>query len=110
MNTRIKLLRKYLNLTQLEFGQRISVKPNTVTNYETGLRTPSNAVITSICREFGVNEIWLRTGEGEMFRAAPLSDPNASAFLSDLMRGDLNAWRIFEKALNSLLHDDSTAR
>lgn len=64
MNERIKKIRKNFNLTQTEFGARLGVKGNTITNYETGLRNPSEAVIISICREFGVNEIWLRTGEG----------------------------------------------
>lgn len=66
MKERIKAVRKYLKLTQAEFGARIKVKGNTVTGYETGIRSPSDAVINSICREFGVNEQWLRTGEGEM--------------------------------------------
>lgn len=64
MNERIKKIRKMNGLTQAEFGFKIGIKGNTVTNYETGLREPSNAVITLICREFGVNEVWLRTGEG----------------------------------------------
>ena len=67
MNERIKLVRKSTNLTQTEFGARIGVKGNTITNYELGLRNPSDAVIFSICREFNVNEEWLRTGKGEMF-------------------------------------------
>lgn len=63
---RIKAIRKEKKLTQVEFGETIGVKGNTVTNYETGLRIPTDAVIKSICREFSVNENWLRTGEGEM--------------------------------------------
>lgn len=71
LKDRIKKLRKSLNFTQKEFGEKIGVASNTVTNYETGLREPSNAVITSICREFNVNEEWLRNGEGEMFNQIP---------------------------------------
>lgn len=67
MKERIKQLRKTKKLTQIEFGERIGVKGNTITNYETGLRNPTDAVILSICREFNVDEKWLRTGEGEMF-------------------------------------------
>lgn len=67
MNTRIKELRKSLNLTQTEFGSRIGVTGSSITNYESGSRTPGDAIILSICREFGVAETWLRTGEGEMF-------------------------------------------
>ena len=64
MNERIKELRNKLNLTQEEFGKKIGSARNTIANYETGNRNPSNAIITSICREFNVNEVWLRTGEG----------------------------------------------
>ena len=67
MNERIRQLRKHLKLTQTEFGERLGIAGNTVTTYETSVRVPSSAVITSICREFNVNEDWLLTGEGEMF-------------------------------------------
>ena len=66
MKNRIKQIRKDNKLTQVEFGERIGVKGNTVTNYETGLRNPTDAVILAICREFGINKDWLLTGEGEM--------------------------------------------
>ena len=67
MNERIRLLRKELGLTQSDFGNKIGVKQGTVAGYESGARTPLDAVVSSICREFDVNEEWLRTGEGEMF-------------------------------------------
>jgi len=66
VNERIKQLRKYLRITQAAFGAQLGIKANTVTNYETGLRMPSEAIITSICREFNVNEAWLRHGEPPM--------------------------------------------
>lgn len=67
MNDRIKKVRESLDLTQEEFGRRIGSARNTIANYENGNRNPSNSVILSICREFNVNEEWLRSGEGEMF-------------------------------------------
>lgn len=67
MNERLKQLRDHLELTQEEFGKRIGSARNTIANYETGNRVPSNAILLSICREFNVNETWLRTGNGEMF-------------------------------------------
>lgn len=67
MNERIKELRKSLNLTQQEFANRIGVKRNTVATYEGGRNTPVDAVTSLICKEFNVNEEWLRHGTGEMF-------------------------------------------
>lgn len=67
MENRIKELRKTLGLNQTDFGTRVGVKQTTVAGYESGARVPIDAVIASICREFNVNEHWLRTGEGEMF-------------------------------------------
>lgn len=67
MYERLKKLRKTLNLTQQQFADRIGSKRNTVAKYETQANTPSTAVISLICREFHVNEEWLRHGTGEMF-------------------------------------------
>ena len=67
MKNRIKHIRKHFNLNQEDFGKRIGAKQSTVTAYECGNRVPMDVTITSICREFGVNEEWLRTGKGEMF-------------------------------------------
>lgn len=67
MHERIKEIRKKLDLTQQEFANRIGVKRNTVATYEMGRSAPSDAAISLICREFNINEDWLRTGSGEMF-------------------------------------------
>ena len=67
MQNRIKELRKSLGLNQTEFGARLGLVTSTISGYESGIRIPSDAIILSICREFGVSETWLRTGEGEMF-------------------------------------------
>ena len=67
MKDRLKKLRKELDLTQQAFSDKIGIKQNTIAQYEMGRTTPSDAIIFSICREFGVNEKWLRSGDGEMF-------------------------------------------
>lgn len=68
MNERIKKLRKSLDLTQQKFADRLGVKRNTVGQWECGINALTDQVINSICREFNVNENWLRTGNGEMFQ------------------------------------------
>lgn len=67
MNQRLKLLRKQFNLNQSDFALRIGVSQSAVAAWESGIRNPIDAIVQSICREFGVSEMWLRTGEGEMF-------------------------------------------
>lgn len=89
---RIKLIRKEKKLTQVEFGEVIGVKGNTVTNYETGLRNPTDAVIKSICREFNVNETWLKTGEGEMFLPLDRQDQIAN-LTATLFKGEKNSFK-----------------
>ena len=74
MGDRLKALRKALNMTQQEFADRLNIKRNTLANYETGRNEPIDAVYSLICREFNVDEHWLRTGEGEMIRARDRMD------------------------------------
>ena len=73
LGERIKKVRKALDLTQEEFGKRIGIKSNSISLIESGNRNASEQVVLSICREFDVNETWLRTSEGEMFTNAPNS-------------------------------------
>lgn len=97
MNDRIKRLRKELDLTQQEFADRISIKRGAVANYEIGRNIPSDSVINLICREFNVNEAWLRTGTGEMFNPSPSSAMDVLAAEYHL---DQNAYVVVEKFLN----------
>ena len=68
---RIKLVRTSIGKTQQAFADGIGLKRNTIANYEIGQIQPSDRTIGDICREFGVSEVWLRTGEGEMFLPVP---------------------------------------
>lgn len=85
MEKRIRELRKALNLNQDELAMKLGVQRSTITNYELGRRVPLDAVIASICREFNVSETWLRTGEGEMFRA---QDETDAELVTRAMRGE----------------------
>lgn len=97
IGNRIKKIRKTLDLTQTEFADRIGSVQNTVTGYESGRRNPSAPVISLICREFGVNEKWLRSGEGEMFAPAPTSTLDALAQEQNLTHGE---YILIEKLLH----------
>ena len=80
---RVKELRKQVNLTQQAFADRLNLKRNTVGSYEVNVVEPSDRTISDICREFNVNETWLRTGEGEMFNQITRSE-KITAFLADI--------------------------
>ena len=105
ISDRIKAVRKALGLTQDEFSSRIAIKRNTLAVIETQKRATSDIVLKSICREFGVNEQWLRTGEGEMF--VPMTpDEELSAFFGDVLRDDTGRFRRRLLAVLSRLNDD----
>lgn len=84
LNERIKKLRKGLDLTQQEFADRLGTTRNNIAGYEVGRRSPSEAVISLICKTFNVSETWLRTGEGEMFMERTRDDELA-AFMNELL-------------------------
>lgn len=87
MNERIKELRKTLRFTQQEFADRLNIKRGSLANYEIGRNQPIDAIVSLICKEFNVNEVWLRTGEGEMFVQLPEED-EVAAYVSDLLEDD----------------------
>ena len=66
LNERVKELRDFLGLTMEKFGERVGVKKSAINKIEKGNNSVTDQMIKSICREFGVSEEWLRTGEGEM--------------------------------------------
>ena len=67
MDKRIRELRKSLNLTMEQFGEKIGVSKSTISNIENGNRNATEHMVKSICREFNIDYGWLTTGAGEMF-------------------------------------------
>ena len=106
MHNRIKLIRADAGLKQAEFGNRIGIKQNTVAVYESGRVVPSDVAINNICKEFRVNEKWLRTGEGEQY--VPVSRKEQLAlFFGDVMMDDDESFRVrFFNALAEYTEDD----
>ena len=87
MRERLKELRKALGLTQQEFADRIGISRGNIATYETREGSPGSSVVNLICREFSVNETWLRTGEGEMFVPTKRDDEIAE-FVGKVMAGE----------------------
>lgn len=118
MNNRIKELRTVhlkeklgRKVTQQEFADKLGLSQNYIWQIESGDRMPSDRTISDICREFGCNEVWLRTGEGEPFQeetrqeaimrfAAQTvngSDEFKKAFVSMLAKLDADDWESLAK-------------
>lgn len=79
MKERLKELRRALRLTQQEFADRLGISRGNIATYETRDGIPGSSVVNLICREFNVNETWLRTGEGDMFIQQSREDEIAAA-------------------------------
>lgn len=117
MNERLKKLRKTLDMTQQAFADKLGVKRNTVGQWECGVNPLTDQMVVSICREFNVNENWLRTGEGDMFTEMS-RDEQIEKFVGDLLHGeedsfkrrlisglaalDENGWKVLEDFLDSI--------
>lgn len=99
MNIRIAEVRKAVNLTQEKFAAQLGLSRNFLWMIEKGDRVPSDRTIADICREFNVNENWLRTGEGEMFNP---QDEKLAAFVGSLVAGDSDP---FKRRMVELLAD-----
>lgn len=93
---RIKELRKSLDLTMEKFGERLGVSKATISNIENGNRNLTEQMTKSICREFGVDYIWLTSGDGEMFVE---SDDDFFERIDRIMAGENETRKNMFKAL-----------
>ena len=88
---RIASLRKNLGMTQEEFANSICMSRSNLSNIEKDRFTITDRVIDTICAKFGVNEKWLRTGEGEMF-PKPDTDP-LWGMLGEVLKEEKSSFR-----------------
>ena len=117
MKNRLTQIRKSVGLSQQEFADKLNIKRGTIANYECGRNIPIDAVITLICRQFNVNEKWLRDGEGEMFlpedREAEIarltvqllteeSDSFKNRLISALSKLSVEQWEVLEQIAENL--------
>lgn len=120
---RIKRIREMLGsdgkpLSQAKFADKINLGSTAISNIEAGIRNPSERTIIDICREYNVNELWLRTGEGEMFdpvdREVEIGTLVGDVALDESLRGalirtlaklDPSDWEVLEKMLDKLIEE-----
>lgn len=84
MSERIKELISVLQIKKVEFAKRLNLSQPFVSELCSGKTNPSDRTISDICREFSVNEAWLRTGEGEMFHQQS-RDEEMAALMGQLL-------------------------
>lgn len=121
MNERLIKLRKSLHITQQEFANRLNISRSTIATYEVGKSNPSDAAVMLICREFNVNEEWLRNGTGEMFLPANRyteitrltkqlldeeEDSFKNRFISMLANLNVEEWELLERKLKQLYDEN----
>ena len=68
MKDRIEFIIKSAKIKKVDFAKRLNISQAFVSQMCSGVAMPSDRTIAGICREFGCDEVWLRTGEGEPFR------------------------------------------
>lgn len=74
INERIKYIRKDLKMSQKDFGEKIGLKPNSLSDIETEKNSLTEQILKAVCREFNVSEQWLRKGKGEIYKFVQTDD------------------------------------
>ena len=118
ISARIAAVIKASGLTKTAFAERLNVSQSFVSRLAVGASVPSDRTIADICREFNVNEHWLRTGEGEMFSTLSreeeitkfameiIRDPDSEfqrQLLTTMARLEPAQWKLMEQMLDQLL-------
>lgn len=123
ISERIKMIRNHFKLSQSEFGERIGLSRDAIANMEMNrLKNPGDQTLryNLICREFGINEEWLRNGKGPMLSAKTEeeefaiwaarhlkidSDSFKRRFVRAMMNLSDDDWRVLEKYINDMTKD-----
>lgn len=103
MNERIKEVRNALSLSMEAFGQKIGVTKAAISKIESGSRSVTEQMKRSICREFGVDYLWLTTGQGEMFAS---TDDALGGIVDSVMQGDNELAKSIFKGFAQFGEDD----
>ncbi len=104
MKERIAEVRKAVGLSQAEMADQLGLSRNFISLMENGNRIPSDRTISDICREFGVNRVWLETGVGEPFRQKDKREELKAVF-SDVLSGRPSEKNAFIEAIAQLPDD-----
>lgn len=101
LSERIGLVIQALGMRKTAFAEKLGVTQAFISRITTGVGRPSDRTISDICRLFNVSEIWLRTGEGEMF-SKKSKEEEIGAFLGDVISGNDDFKQAFIATLANL--------
>lgn len=82
MSNRIKAVREALKLSQREFGEKLGVSRDVISNIEYNRVQPKELLIRHMCELYNINKLWLETGKGEMF----IDNPNETGKLEEAVK------------------------
>lgn len=117
INSRIAAVINASGLTKTAFAERLKVSQQHISRLAKD-GTPSDRTIVDICREFGVSEHWLRTGDGEMFvrlsreeeitkfLMTVIRDPDSEfqrQLLATMAKLEPAQWKLMEQMLDNLI-------
>lgn len=120
INERIKDVRKSASLSQTDFAEHLGTTRGVITNLEFGKTTPNDPFIKLICREFNVDEHWLRTGDGDMFQkltrdqelaeffgkvVADPDDAPRKRFISIISKLSSEEWKLLDEIAKKMAED-----
>lgn len=91
INVRISQIIEDSKLSKTDFAAKINVSQQYVSKLSKD-GTPSDRTLLDICREFGVSETWLRTGEGDMHITMSRSQEVAE-FVGDVLKGESDTFK-----------------
>jgi len=120
MNNRLILLRKNLQLSQAKLAEDLNLSRTFINLVENGNRELSDRTVADICRIYNVNESWLRTGKGDMFKpkdretevaqiAKKLLKAEPDDYVAKLIKSlallDLDDWRELNRIIKKLVKE-----
>ena len=82
MSNRIKAVREALKLSQREFGEKLGVSRDVISNIEYNRVQPKELLVRHMCELYNINKLWLETGKGEMF----IDNPNETGKLEEAVK------------------------
>ena len=121
INQRIDFLVRSLGVTKTKFAESIHVSSQFVSSLCSGAKQPSDRTIADICREYGVSEDWLRSGEGEMmqkltrnqeiaeFMGRLMNDPDDAPrkrFISIVSKLTVEEWQLLDEIAKKMAEDE----